>query len=61
MKQNVNVEIIKGYGQSEIFPKIEYNYIKMAFKRHGFFNILKVLDTSQKDTDYLLSKNSFGR
>ena len=34
----------------------------MAFNLKGmFFNILKVLDTSQRDTDYLFSKYSFGR
>ena len=47
-------------------PKLysfEYNYVKIALnlKKHGCLNILKVLGTSQRDTDYLFSKHSFGR
>ena len=47
-------------------PKLysfEYSYAKIALnlKKHGCLSILKVLDASQRDTDYSFSKHSFGR
>ena len=47
-------------------PKLysfEYSYVKIALnlKKHGCLSILKVLDASQRDTDYSFSKHSFGR